>query len=1019
MRTRASNILPLCLSLAVGAPGLPAAGDVDHGSIVESALAPRSAPRGATLFTVLDAATIGIVAENKFADPEMWGERYHEFTLGLVGTGIAIGDYDGDGRPDVFVVSKTEQSRLFRNLGGWKFEDVTERAGLATTQKSWFESAKSWAGLGGAVVDSPEWWKQGATFADVNNNGLLDIYVCRFKAANLLYINQGDGTFKEEAAARGLAVVDASGVGAFCDFDRDGWLDVFVATNLLDAALHPQGQRGYLFRNKGDGTFEDVTDRAGIRGELQAHAATWWDFDNDGWPDLHIANDFAGPDYLYRNNRDGTFTDVIHEVVPQMPYSSMGADLGDVDNDGRIDLFVADMAATTHEKDHRGMAYSRGSGNTAARDPSQRPQSSRNMLYLNTGTGRVQEAAFLAGLARTDWTWSTRFEDLDNDGRLDLFVTNGMVREFQNADLLERLMGAGTPGERTATMRASPKLTETTLAFRNMGDLRFDEVGAGWGLSRRGVSLGAAFGDLDGDGDMDLIYSNYEGGVTVLRNDSDTGHRAIFELRGRRSNRWGVGATVRIETQSGKQVRTLVLARGYLSSSEPMLHFGLGDDTMMDRVEVEWPSGVKQVFTDLPVDRRFTVTESASATERVNAELQTPTQAAHGWAASEVQSRPMFSPTNPPQSLLAVDPTRAVADFDRDGRLDEFIGGGPLPGGYPASGRSVLLRDRDGARSDVTDTIAPGLRDVGLVTAAIWCDVDADGWPDLLVALDWGEVKYFRNDRGVRLEDWTDRAGFASGGTGWWSALAAGDLNGDGRPDVVAGNTGLNTQYRASPTHPALLFLGDFAGRGVPAIVEAYFEGDSLFPWRTRKDIGKLAPDVLKRFPRNNAFARATLPEILGEARLSAARRFAATELRSGVFLSQTDGTHRFVPFPRIAQIAPVQGIAIADFDGDGLADVYLVQNRRATPPSFGDFDGGLSQLLLGDGEGNFSPVPPADSGLVVAEETTAVAVHDLDNDGWPDLVVTRGDGSRVAFRNNGVPGRRPPGVSGKGSTLP
>jgi len=272
-------------------------------------------------------------------------------------------------------------------------------------------------------------------------------------------------------------------------------------------------------------------------------------------------------------------------------------------------------------------------------------------------------------------------------------------------------------------------------------------------------------------------------------------------------------------------------------------------------------------------------------------------------------------------------------------------------------------------------------------------------------------VEYFHNDRGVRLEDWTERAGFASGGTGWWSAIAAGDFNGDGQPDIVAGNAGLNTQYKASPTHPALLFQGDFSGRGASQVIEAYYEGDSLFPWRTRKDIGKLAPDVLKRFPRNNAFARATLPEILGEARMAAARRFAATELRSGVFLSQPDDTWRFEPFPRIAQIAPIQGIAVADFDGDGFADVYAVQNKHAAPPSFGDFDGGLSQLLLGDGKGSFSAVPPAESGLVVAEETTAVAVCDLDNDGWPDLHVTRGDGSRIAFRNNGVPGRAPPGL--------
>lgn len=211
------------------------------------------------MFAELTSEQTGIVTENRYADPRMWGDRYSAFEVGSIGTGVAIGDYDGDGRPDIFVVSKTESCRLFRNLGNWKFEDVTEKAGV------------------GDQGDAASIWKQGATFVDVNNDGLLDIYVCRFAAPNLLYINQGNGTFKEEAAVRGLAVNDASVMAAFCDYDRDGWLDVYVQTNVLDFHAHPIGQRDYLFHNNGDGTFTNVTDRAGIRGESQGHSATWWD----------------------------------------------------------------------------------------------------------------------------------------------------------------------------------------------------------------------------------------------------------------------------------------------------------------------------------------------------------------------------------------------------------------------------------------------------------------------------------------------------------------------------------------------------------------------------------------------------------------------------------------------------------------------------------------------------------------------------------------------------------------------
>jgi hypothetical protein len=1071
------------------------------------------------MFTELPPGQTGVVTENNYADPvatsggrtdpRIWADRIHEFDVGAVGTGVAIGDYDGDGLPDLFIVSKTESCRLFRNLGNWKFEDVTDKAGV------------------GDKGDAAAVWKQGATFVDVNNDGLLDIYVCRFNAPNLLYVNQGDGTFREEAAARGLAVKDACVMAAFCDYDRDGHLDVFIQTNLLDAAEHPKGQRDYLFHNNGDGTFTDVTGRAGISGEAQGHSAIWWDYDGDGWPDLYVANDFAAPDKLYHNNRDGTFTDVIDSVVPHMPFSSMGSDLGDVNNDGLMDLFVADMAATTHQKDQRTMAVARSFGVDPPDRSPEAPQYSRNALYINTGTGRFMEGAYLAGLSATDWTWAVRLEDLDNDGRLDLFVTNGMHREVTNADLIMRVALAESPDDKVRIERASPVLSEQHLAFRNLGDLRFEDVSADWGLNQRGVSFGAAFGDLAGDGNLDLVYSNYRKGATLMRNDADGGHRITVALRGTRSNRFGVGTTVRIETDSGPQVRTLVLARGVLSSSEPILHFGLGEATRVRRLAVSWPSGHEQVFRDLGVDRKFTITEPSAPVspapvpplppgqfadvsretnfsllsretavdERVEEPLLPMRQNRRGPAlavgdlagagrddvvlggtpmdparilfagadgrfsladsaalssgsalsdgpilifdaagagrgdllvtkggsslpagAPEYQPRlflsdgrggflPAAAGSLPPLPISAG--AVAAADFDRSGRLGVFIGGRVVPGQYPLAPRSALLANRGGRFEDVTDAFAPGLREVGMVTGAIWSDVDGDGWPDLLLTLEWGPVKYFHNNQGRGFEDWSERAGFAAAGTGWWTSIAAADFNGDGRPDFVVGNVGLNTQYRATPEHPALLFYGDFGGPGGPQPVEAYYEGDRLYPWRTRQDLGASIPSILKRYPRNDYYARATLGEILGEGSLAAAQRFSATELRSGVFLGQADGTFRFEPLPRIAQIAPIQGLVAGDFDGDGRADVYALQNSYSPIPSVGRFDGGLSQLLRGDGAGGFTPVPCARSGLVVPGDAKALAVTDLDQDGWPDFLATRNDNTTLALHNRGIPGRR------------
>ena len=348
----------------------------------------------------------------------------------------------------------------------------------------------------------------------------------------------------------------------------------------------------------------------------------------------------------------------------------------------------------------------------------------------------------------------------------------------------------------------------------------------------------------------------------------------------------------------------------------------------------------------------------------------------------------------------------AAADFDHSGRLGLFLGGRVIPGLYPFAPKSALLANRGGKFEDVTDTLAPGLREVGMVSSALWSDVDNDGWPDLLVALEWGSVKYFHNNQGKGFEDWTEKAGFASAGTGWWTSLAAADFNGDGRPDYVVGNLGLNTPYHADPAHPALLFSGDFNGDGGAQLIEAYYEGDKLYPWRTRKDLGAVIPSILKRYPRNDPYARATLGEILGPDKLAAAQRFAATQLQSGVFLSQPDGTYRFEPLPRLAQIAPIQGLVAGDFDGDGHADIYAVQNSYAPIPSVGRFDGGLSQLLRGDGHGHFTAVPPAESGLIVPGDAKALAVLDLDGDGWPDFLVSRNNSTTLAFRNHGSPGR-------------
>ena len=1079
----------------------------DIPGVEERAFEAMSGPPNKTLFTEMPAVQTGLVTENRHDDPKMWNELYLEYTVGEVGTGVAIGDFDHDGRPDIFVANKTGPNRLFRNLGNWKFEDVTEHAGVA-----------------GPVGN----WKQGVTFVDLNNDGWLDLYVCRFGAPNLLYINQKDGTFREMAHAYGLDVVDASGMAAFCDYDRDGKLDVYIHTNLYNVVRQPNGQRDYLFHNNGGDKFTDVTDRAGIGGLTQAHSATWWDYNNDGWPDLYAANDFAAPDQLYSNNGDGTFTNVLDATVPHTPHSSMGADLGDINNDGLIDFFVMDMAASSHEKDQRGMAGERARSIESEDGSRQAQQYLRNALFLNTNTGVMQEAAILCGIGATDWAWSARFEDLDNDGRLDLHVTNGMIREETNTDLVAKMMIAETPAERVRILRNSPSLVEQHLAFRNTGDLTFQDVSAAWGLNQRGVGFGAAFGDLDGDGDLDLVCANLDAGVTVLRNDSQTGHSVIFELRGTQSNSYGVGAVVRLQTFTGVQVRQLVLARGYLSNSEPILHFGLGEAKQIERVTIEWPSGVTQVLEHVAAGRRYTVTEPdgkptpkspakrpgqsrpdgqfveeskmsglnfvqreqvvdevaeqrllpvrhnrrgpAIAVSDLNGDGRddicfggTTVDAARvailnapgKFTVQPFEAKPAATNDGPvlifdangdgrddvllarggaafadgsaeyqaqiylnldggleqaPETLLpplgfSVG-AAAAADWDRNGTLDVFMGGRLLPGEYPLAPGSALLSNQGGRFVNVTDSVAPELSHAGLVTSALWSDVDGDGWMDLLLTVEWGGVRYFHNEQGRRLEDWSRRAGFEAAGSGWWNAITAADFNGDGRMDYAVGNAGLNIPYQADAQHPALMYFGDFGGSEGPQIIEARYDGDKIVPWRSRKELGSVLPSILKTFPKNDVFARQSLEAILGAGKIAAARRFTATEFRSGVFLGQPDGSYRFEALPRIAQIAPIFGLVAGDFDGDGLADLYAVQNSYAPVAPIGRFDGGLSQLLRGDGHGHFTAVPPAQSNLVVPGDAKGLAVIDGNQDGWPDFIISRNNSSNLFFRNRGVAGR-------------
>ncbi len=691
------------------------------------------------LFSLLPAETTGIDFKNILKENE--DANVLNYAYFYNGGGVAIGDINNDGLPDILFTGNMVPNRLYLNKGNFKFEDITEKSGIASMQG----------------------WCTGATMADVNGDGKLDIYICRSadsdpaKRKNLLFINNGDLTFTEEAAKYGLDDEGYSTQAVFFDYDKDGDLDMFLVNHSLqhyasgdfeNPNLRKEKNPAFsnkLFRND-NGHFTDVSREAGISSNVLSFGlgVSVSDFNDDGWPDIYVSNDFNEPDYLFINNGNGTFTEELRDCMDQVSLYSMGCDAADFNNDGKIDLLTLDMLPENNwsQKIHTGaenfdkfqMLFNQGVY----------PQYSRNMLHRNNGDGTFSEMAQLAGVSNTDWSWSALFADFDNDGQKDLFISNGYAKDNTNMDFMRyrinqqiRARGGGNSKDIIRDLiEKMPSVKIPNYIFRNNGNSSFTKKTEEWGLGKLSVSSGAAYADLNNDGALDLVISNINEPAFIYKNNLNelkpANHYLRIKLLGKGQNVNGIGAKVKLYCRNNLYYQEEMPVRGFQSSVDPVLCFGLGESDIVDSVVVTWTDDHVDKLSQVKCNQTILIHEgSGSSQKKVDSSILVKPYFLPSDAVSFKHRENHFDDfaIQPliPSYLSRPGPCMAKADLNHDGLEDIFIGGAR---GQPGM---IFLQTPDGHFIPMAE---PAIAKDSLYedVAAIFFDANGDGHPDLYVA---------------------------------------------------------------------------------------------------------------------------------------------------------------------------------------------------------------------------------------------------------------------------------------------
>lgn len=1118
-----------------------------------------------TMFERLPSHHSGIEFNNKLTfTKELNPYTYRNF---FNGGGVAVGDINNDGLVDIYFSGNQVSNKLYLNKGNLQFEDITESAGVA----------------------AHEVWSTGVTMVDINGDDLLDIYVVKSGSPggenrhNELFINNGDLTFTEMSKEYGLDITGLATDAIFFDYDRDGDLDMYLLNNSFEALEGINIKKGLrevydekggdrLFRNELINKNQSKTGRASTTSrkpkkfvETTKHAGIYSskigfgldvavsDINNDGWPDMYLSNDFFERDYLYLNNGDGTFTELLPPLMPSISQSSMGADIADINHDGRPDIYVTDMLPESDERIKSKTVFDSWTGYRNKVKEGYHHQFVRNTLQLNNGPSQLtadisgipdnlqlntfSEISRLAGVEATDWSWTTLIADLDNDSHNDIFVTNGIVKDLTDLDYvndrmnLERLRAVVEEDKPVSILFDEvPSTPLSNYAFSGTAGLGFINRAKAWGLDKPGFSNGAAYADLNNDGKLDLIVNNVNQEADIYQNRTDSkeseNNWLMVDLKGESPNSSAIGTTVKLWANGRLFYREQMPGRGFQSSVDHRIHFGLGETSTIDSLLVEWTDGSDSFQTDIQPNQILRIKQEDSAlsernsrnnisqkrkplfqevTDKVSIDfthrendfddfqrskllfhkrstegppacvadinddglddfyiggakgqsgavfIQQPNNSfvkknksyfeedkesedtscawfdADGngvpdlYVASGGSEFPATSTsladrlyltdgndawkkteTALPMSKYEVTSVVKASDFNQDGHIDLFTGTRlkPFAYGLPVNG-NLLLNDGNGNFKNITEEIAPGLMETGLITDAEWFDYDDDGDMDLIIVGEWMPVRIFENDFAetgqVSFSEVTSKKDLTLT-EGLWQSVEISDLDGDGAKDIIIGNYGLNSRLKASENEPLKMWTNDYDknGRIEQIITRSRQQGDYLLA--LRDDMLDQIPSLQTQFPTYASYADKSIDQIFPNEVLESSVVKEIHTLESMILWNNGKGDFKQQKIDKYGQFSPVFGIHSVSID-EKNSYLLLAGNLFGVKPEVGRYDASFGTVYKIENGKKMKYLEISDTGFELQGEVRGI--YSLNTQTGTLYLVTRNNDTPLWFIKN------------------